>query len=778
MLLLGLLLVTSTLWAETSQPVIRLSPQHKEQDPPRVIRLAPPSKPKPPPPKTYRPFIEGNGRTGDVLRGGGLTLWVPALQDDCQLLFAQAHGGYYRKFLTKWSIGGGYRRLLRQDLGIGINAFYDIGHADSGHNFFQGGIGAQAFGPCWIIRANGYLPRRRVIAIDNQATLVGTSIFPNVLNQVTYAGLDVEGGYGIPLYCGEAWGYAGYFYYSTRGFPTIQGPRLRGEYVLYGSGTAGPQLSIAGEYRYDQVNRNQGAMIVRLRLPLSCQWKPRLGRCVPRIQRRMGDPVHRELNIWVQNIRQLGRTPLANLLFFAQVGAAASGTQSDPTTLADAIARSQVGDVLFALNSSGNITGDVVLKDHQQLVGFGDGSSQTLSVDGFIVTIPKTSAGGRGTLAGVAGSTLAQSNTVKGIGFSSGTGYLNGTAFGDLLIDDVLATGQTNGSPAIGLTGEGNLTLTNSSITSATLEDALEIVSLNGRALITNNTLSGGANTIELRNTVNGDVTVFGNQLNSVSTATRLFVNYTAGNGTLNLSATHNTSLALGLGTFAQISSNGASAPQITWDLSDNNVTGISLFAVLSEVLNPAETLNFAIRNNTFTGAPSTGAAITLSTTAGTNNYRIEGNTISNFTTGGAGEAIFLSNIAGGPGSITALINNNTAINCQRVVYLKQDTAGNSGAGNYTVTNNRGTMMLAAHPSYECATPPDARVTCYTIENNQSDSANASPLTIGAATGGSVSVFPSSVPATLSAANNGMTTTVGAAVTTAPTPCPLPPPIP
>ncbi len=736
----------------------------------------------------YQGFVEGNGRFFDFLRGGGATLWVPAAQDDKQLLFFQGHGGYYRKFLTKWSVGGGYRRLYRPNIGWGVNAFYDIGHSDSNHNYFQAGAGLEAFGPCWIVRANGYLPKRRAVPIDNQATLIGTLIVSNQLNEVTYAGFDVESGYGIPLYRGELWGYAGYYYHSTRSFPLIQGPRLRGEYTLYGGGPAGPQLSVGGEWRYDQVNKSQGALIARLRIPLSRCWKGRSGPCTTRMRRRMGAPVHRELNIWVEQIRQLGQ-PVANILFFAQVGAAAAGTQSDPTTIADAVARAGVGDVLFALDSFGPVTGDVPLKNLQQLAGFGGGTSQTLSINGLIVTIPKTSPGGRGTLAGITGSTLARGNVVKGIGFSAGSRYLLGTNYGDVIIDDILATGHTGGSTSIELSNSGNLTMTNSTVTSSTSSDAIRIISLSGSAHISNGTLTGGRHTIQIQEPVDADVSIFGNQLAVIgvpfTTAIISVPNTTSTAAStrrrLNLEIADNSSVLTGTPPTAFTSLNVTAAADpidIICNLESNNVSDIPRFAILHQFKNSASTVDFAIHHNTFSGAPSTTVAMSLDTTEGIQNLRIENNSIRNFTSAGAGQAFLFDTGGGGSGTVTALVNNNTIVNSQSVIRIEQDSGTNGGRGNYTVTNNRGISMLGTKASYDFVGQTDPRATCYTIENNASDTAFATPLTIGTTTAGTVEVFPSAVPATLSAANNGMTTTVGAGVTTAPNPCPLPPPIP
>ncbi len=730
----------------------------------------------------YQPYIEGSGRFFDFLNGGGATLWFPFKGNNRDLFFGQAHGGYYRGFLTKWSLGGGYRHLWRSELGIGANAFFDFGHGGPGRNFYQGGVGLEAFGPCYVARINGYFPRLRNIRLDNRAALIGTSVVPNNLFEVPYMGMDTEVGYGLPVCYGEVWAYAGYYYYNAPRVPTIQGPRLRGEYSLYGGGTGGPQFTVGGEWRYDRVHKSAGSLILRLRLPLGRpQWRIRLGTCVPRIRRRMTDPVRRELNIWVEKLRILEKdNTLANLYFFAQVGAAASGTQSGPTTLLDAQSRSGPGDILFAINSSGDITGDVVLKDGQQLAGFGDGNSQTLFVGGNVLTVPKTSTGGRGTLAGIAGTTLATNNVVKGIGFSSGTQYLVGMDFVGLLIQDVVAAGQVGALPAVALSGTGGVTVFSSNI--ASTANAVELSSLTGAVLVSSNTISGGAGplnqAVAFVNTVNATALVINNTLNSSGSGDRIGITNTAGSGTLLATATANTSTGIAFGQMSVISITGGS-PTVTYVFDGNIVSGASGTPITSGVTAAGATLNQAIRNNTITSAASTLAAIFIDTAAGTQNIRIQNNAISNHTGGVNGDAILMGSFTAGTGTITSFVDSNTATNCTRVVRIGEIAGGaSSGTVNHTVTNNQGVSMLATDSSYEVFPQTSARTTCITLQNNNSDTAFATPIDIGAPMAGTVAIFPSAVPATLSAANNGLASTVGAGVTTAPTPCPLPPAIP
>ena len=162
------------------------------------------------------PFFEFDGRFYDFRKGGGVSIWWPFHSDGRQILFSQGHTGYYRKRLVALSYGIGYRYLVSTRLGWGANIFADYAHSQTGINYYQGGLGGEIFGPCWIVRANGYLPRLRQRVIERIGDVVGTTVVSSSLFENSYGGFDVEGGYSYPICHGEVWGYVGYYYFSTR----------------------------------------------------------------------------------------------------------------------------------------------------------------------------------------------------------------------------------------------------------------------------------------------------------------------------------------------------------------------------------------------------------------------------------------------------------------------------------------------------------------------------------------------------------------------------------
>ncbi len=732
----------------------------------------------------YQGYVEANGRFFDFLKGGGATVWLPVKGDQKQILFGQFNGGYYRKYLTKWSFGGGCRRLWTPRLGVGLNSFFDLGRSDAGHNYYQAGVGLEAFGPCWVLRTNGYITRKRASRIACQPVLLGTQVCPLSLFERVYTGLDAEAGYGVPLCSGEVWGYAGYYYYTTRAAPTIQGPRIRLEYTLYGGGTAGPEFTIGGEYRYDQVNKSEGALIARLRLPLaSRRWKLNFRSCTPRIRRRMTDPVRRELNMWVQRLVQLdmnvanGGGAIAGLLFFADVGAPAAGTQSDPTTLADAVARSGINDILFILDSSGSVPGTFTLLDGQQFVGFGDGTSQMVTLPGgMMITINKTSAGGRGTLVPPSPIVLASGNIIKGVGVTPAAGVtgITGTSYGTLTIEDLSLTGfNTTG---MSLTGSGDPTITDSTFTSTAAVIHILLSSGTGAVTLTDNTFTGagGSNLPIFATPLSGSMTASGNAFAVPGGVSFSLSSGAGGSYTATFSSNTFTSSSI------SIQATNASTQTATFVITGNtfNGTGQTARITLSSGVSSGVTLNTAITGNTMTSTPASALpGIRFETDGGTINTRIEGaNTISDHS---HAVAFFEAGAASGTLTRRVLIDSLTATGVGSVVLV--DNAGVTsiaGTDDITITGNAGTGVTGIAYNITTQSGGDTKTACYTISGNNSDGAGTQ-ISVGSPSGGgAVSVFPSAVPATLSAANNGLTTSVGAGVTTAGAACPLPPAIP
>ncbi len=378
------------------------------------------------------PFIELDGRFYDFRKGGGVSVWWPFYSGDDSLFFSQVHSGYYRKRLVALSYGVGYRRLQSCKWGWGVNAFADYSHSQTDINYYQGGVGVEAFGPCWIVRANGYIPRLRQHVIERRGEVVGTSVVTASLFENSYGGFDIEAGYSRPMCHGEVWLYAGYYYFDTNHFKAIQGPKVRGEYRLFDPmGLCGLEFAISGQWEYDRLHKNEGALILQLRVPFS--YRKRYCRSTVRgICRRFGDMVRRENSIYVERERCRDNCPLAGILFASGFGAGpmglaatdyptASGAQHDPTSLEDALARSGDGDIIFLLSGPerGELVAPIKLKYGQQLVGFGDAASQVISLaDGMIVSVNKFDLDGtRGTVQLPEGASieLASGCVVKGI---------------------------------------------------------------------------------------------------------------------------------------------------------------------------------------------------------------------------------------------------------------------------------------------------------------------------------------------------------------------------
>src|SRR5262249_34280929 len=107
----------------------------------------------------YPTTIDVLGQAGTDGAHGGLEMMVPLVQDAGSLFFADARGLAGSDQGTG-SLGLGYRDQLWPGWILGGYGFLDIDRADSGENYLQGALGAEALSETFDLRANGYLPQR------------------------------------------------------------------------------------------------------------------------------------------------------------------------------------------------------------------------------------------------------------------------------------------------------------------------------------------------------------------------------------------------------------------------------------------------------------------------------------------------------------------------------------------------------------------------------------------------------------------------------------------
>ncbi|MGE3954239.1 MAG: inverse autotransporter beta domain-containing protein [Parachlamydiales bacterium] len=384
----------------------------------------------------WQPAIEPRAITNGYRKGAGADLFIPAWQRSCSLVFGEALGGYFQ---NDWvgSVGLGYRQLVgRWPLAFGVNGFVDgarIGRSTWG----QGGIGGELFGPCWELRANGYLPFSRKRDGDpftkSYLGIEGRGLFEYTggycFRERTYAGFDVEGGYGRDLFCGSLWGYAGYYRFDAKSLTTIQGPRVRLVYrydrLLRWTGS---QLIAGLLYEHDGVHGNRVGVELALRIPLGC---PARSTCCPpsSIMRRMGYRVVRQEGILsgceevvfgITGKPVLGPDGLPQELLFIAAKGDGEGSRARPITLDKGLASAGPHAILI-LTGGDYPTSGITLAGDQSLRGFGPKGELQLAAGDLTLTLKER---GRARLVGTKGAktvlTLPSGTSVSGIAIEGG----------------------------------------------------------------------------------------------------------------------------------------------------------------------------------------------------------------------------------------------------------------------------------------------------------------------------------------------------------------------
>ncbi len=436
---------------------------------------------------------------------GELFIFSPVLQSSEGLVFVQLDGGYFRNQYG-FCAGLGTRRFIGRKAAWGINGFLDYANSNHSVDHFQLGAGAELLGPCWTIRANGYYPwsKKRLVGTGIQLGALarnnpggaGVDIFSADTGlrrfERSYKGFDIEGGAFIDFGPGEVWGYLGYYLYAARGTKVIMGPRLRAEYRSKPFIAWGGEVYAAYEWSYDRLRNTEGMAIFGVRIPIC--WRSRTRNWAQKsLCRRMNWNVHRRRGVYVAVERQ--KTALPNeflqTLAFAQGGAVvATGTQADPTTLANAVATAGANGIVFLLNTNGAMTG-LVLGANQTVAGFGDGMSALVPVRGdrSLTITPLAGQTGRPTITGT--TTMTTSGILFGFNLTGPAAGLLGTAITGANINDInfSSAGDNILFTQSGAATNSTILITNSTFTSA-----------GGNGIAIPNTGAGGTTNVLIEN--------------------------------------------------------------------------------------------------------------------------------------------------------------------------------------------------------------------------------------------------------------------------------------
>src|SRR5262249_42424841 len=110
------------------------------------------------PPRKWGAFVDVGGWVGNQRDIGTSDFFMPLLQDDRTMLFADLRGQFDDRRNDEGNFGLGVRHMLDSGWNLGGYAYYDRRITASGATFGQMTAGIEALSLDWDVRANVYHP--------------------------------------------------------------------------------------------------------------------------------------------------------------------------------------------------------------------------------------------------------------------------------------------------------------------------------------------------------------------------------------------------------------------------------------------------------------------------------------------------------------------------------------------------------------------------------------------------------------------------------------------
>ncbi|MCA9248939.1 MAG: inverse autotransporter beta domain-containing protein [Planctomycetales bacterium] len=246
----------------------------------------------------WRPYFEAHVRAGDAAEVGQGNVFLPLLEDDASMLFADLRGQWTDEQAAEGNFGLAYRQIMSNDWIVGGYAFYDLRHSRFNNNFQQFTVGAELLNACNGLRVNGYIPDRDADDAPqlNTATTLG--------EERAYYGVDFEYERLVlspHVFCDcEVWAAVGVFHFNndTEGYEDITGPRARVEMRAFDVPLLGvdSRVVLAGQIENDDIRGTVGTGTVTLRIPFG-RGGGASGYRLAGIDRRMVAPIVRDIDI-------------------------------------------------------------------------------------------------------------------------------------------------------------------------------------------------------------------------------------------------------------------------------------------------------------------------------------------------------------------------------------------------------------------------------------------------------------------------------------------------
>lgn len=433
----------------------------------------------------WGPHIDFEGKAGTKRNLGEADMFLPVLQDDVSMLFANLRARMDDDDSREGNFGLGVRHMLGNGWNLGGIAYFDRRKSPLGNMFNQVTFGAEALSMDWDLRANAYIPVGRTshdVDSLSTATVSGSTITFRGGEERSLDGFDAELGWRVPFFDEDAGQqlrvYGGGYRFADDKAGMIAGPRGRIDLTFDEVPFLweGSRFNLGAEIQHDDRRGTQSFAVFRIRIPLQVF----SGRSSSRptltpMERRMADPVIRDVDV----VSQSGTFGPAETATTTSGGAITVLDSTSITTanLGTAVANAGANSTVILQGSyTGMNNSKITLQSGQTLMAGGTMVVKSPSGRTATITMGSASISGTGQVASSVASLIQMGNnsTLDGI-------TLSNTANGG------------NGVATILVSGVSNVTIKNSTLTASTTGNSSTPIFIESGAsnvTITGNTLS------------------------------------------------------------------------------------------------------------------------------------------------------------------------------------------------------------------------------------------------------------------------------------------------
>ncbi len=365
------------------------------------------------PAEKWQPHVDMEGRLGSERSLGELGFFMPLAQDNDTLFFSDIRARFDNSDNNEGNFGFGVRQMQSNGWNLGAYGYYDRRHSETGKYYNQATLGVEALTQNLDLRANVYQPfgsRSHVLsstAGGTSAQISGSTVqivttSGSETREVAMGGFDAEVGIRMPVFSKDDTtqlrAYAGGYHFDADDARAVEGPRGRLQLTLDEVPYLwnGSRVDFGAEIQHDDPRGTQQFLTVRLRIPLQFRDDDRPARALSSMERRMTDPIVRDIDIVSQpSVRATGTSSVetADETAGGQTLTLLTTSNTTGANLPASVAAAGANSTVI-VSGTFNTSAIVALQAGQTLIGGGDlgvrnsgsGRTATLTLSGGTIT--------------------------------------------------------------------------------------------------------------------------------------------------------------------------------------------------------------------------------------------------------------------------------------------------------------------------------------------------------------------------------------------------------